>query len=99
MEINKFSSGMQWYVMTEMCHDILNSIMVRYSVLLMKEEEKESPDETFITEITKKRNIVRDLVFRDSTTYNSLERMQELIGEYLPVYKELFSFRKIKTNE
>lgn len=81
--------GLNHFELTEFLRDILTDITSHYSREIWHEQEKDSPDVKLIEEYLKKEDEFL-LVLHDSSNFTSgLNRMQELINQYLPLAKEI----------
>jgi hypothetical protein len=80
----KERNPLDWYSLTESANSILNGLIALASREHMKELDKANPDQKRIAELVALRDEAMK-VNRDSKTFSSLEKMEEVIEKYSPI--------------
>jgi hypothetical protein len=82
------TNSLDWYELTETSSYILNTIIAYTSTAQMKEEKRTNPDREKITYLEMLYEEAYS-VNRNTSNFQSLEKMQEIIDKYSPVLESL----------
>jgi len=84
-------NGMKFYELTETAHSLLSDVVAGYARLAYREKKKAKLGVRLLKKIEANRLLAMSLL-RKSSTFSSLDQMEEVIAAYTPIAKELYNY-------
>lgn len=83
-------SSIKFFEYSEKTHSLLNEAVTGYTRLVFREKKKKNPDELLLEKLRAAKELAMNLL-RKSDTFSSLDKMINVVAQYTPIVKALYS--------